>query len=317
MVLPRPAASLAIDGRDLSLPEAAAVWVAVEGTVLGGHDRATVALGPLSPWLDLSTGAMVELSLGPGQDNLEPVLTGQIEGVRQLTWGATVAVLATTAKLHRLRIGRSYTSQSVGDIVRDLCGAAGVTTGDVDDGPTLGAYHVDERRTGWRHLRDLAGLFCAELTSGPSGEVHVRAPKTGNAQHTLRAGAELLDWAAGPQLPAADPLPVGPYGAASEQGTDAWSLIHHAPGGSGAHRVLPAIRDRDAASAIDDAATAAHNRSAARARVTATGAPAVRAGDLVELDDVPRAAATYRVLRIRHLIDADGFRSTLDLEAAE
>jgi phage protein D len=316
MALPRPAASLTVDGRELSLPEAAAVSVVVEGTVLGSHDRATIVLGPLSPWLDLDTGATVEVSLGVADDSLQAVLTGQIDGVRQQTWGTTIRILATTAKLDRLRIGRSYTSQSIGDIIRDLCGAAGLTTGDVDDGPTMGAYHVDERRTGWRHLRHLAALLGAELASSAGGEVHVRAPRTGSAQHTLRAGAELLDWYAGPQQAAADPLPVGPYGAASEQGTDAWSLIQHAPGGSGAHRVLPAIRDRDAAAAIDSAATAAHTRSTARARASATGAPAVRAGDLVELDAVPRAAATYRVLRTCHRLDANGFATTLDLEAA-
>jgi phage protein D len=316
MALPRPAAALAVDGRELSLPEAAVVSVAVEGTVLGSHDRATIVLGPLSPWLDLTTGAEVEVSLGLSSDDLQAVLTGQVEAVRQLTWGTVVRVLATTVKLDRLRIGRSYTAQTAGDIVRDLCDVAGLTPGDVDDGPTMGAYHVDERRTGWRHLRELAALLGAELASGSAGEVHVRAPRTGNAQHTLRAGAELLDWSAGPQSAAADPLPVGPYGAASEQGSDAWSLIQHAPGGSGAHRVLPAVRDRDAAAAIDNAVTAAHQRATVRGRAVATGAPTVRAGDLVELDEVPRAAATYRVLRACHRIDVDGFRTTLDLEAA-
>lgn len=316
MALPRPAAALVVDGRELSLPEAAAVSITVEGSVLGSHDRAAIVLGPLSPWLDLAIGATVEVSLGLADDDHTAVLTGQVEGVRQLTWGTLIGVLATTVKLDRLRIGRCYTAQKVGDIVRDLCGAAGLTTGDVDDGPTLGAYHVDERRTGWRHLRELAALLGDELASGAAGEVHVRAPRTGSAQHTLRAGAELLDWAAGGQAATADPLPVGPYGAASEQGSDAWSLIQHAPGGTGPHRVLPAVRDRDAAAAIDSAATAAHQRSTVRGRAVATGVPAIRAGDLVELDDVPRAAATYRVLRARHRIDAGGFRTILDLEAA-
>lgn len=316
MALPRPAATIVVDGRELSLAEAAVVSIAVETTVLGGHDRATIVLGPLSPWLDLATGSEIEIALGMNDDDLEAVLTGRVSGVRQLVWGALVDVLATTAALDRLRLGRSYTAQRVGDIVRDLCGAAGLTPGEIADGPTLGAYHVDERRTGWRHLRDLAALLGAEPASGAGGEVHVRAPRTGSAQHSLRAGAELLDWAAGPRTPGAEPLPVGPYGAASEQGADAWSLIQHAPGGSGPHRVLPAIRDRDAASALDDATAAAHARSAARARATATGTPTLRAGDLVELDGIPRGAATYRALRARHRIDRAGFVTTLDLEAA-
>jgi hypothetical protein len=112
------------------------------------------------------------------------------------------------------------------------------------------------------------------------------------------------------------PAQVGPFGAASEQGTDAWSLVHHQPGGGGLHRVLPAIRDREAAAAIDAATSAAHARLGGLARVVATGASKVRAGDLVELADVDRASATYRVLRSRHQIDEHGFRTSLELEAA-
>ncbi len=315
MVLPRPTAAITVDGREMGMPEAAAHAVRVEGTVCGGHDRATVVLGPLSPWLDVAAGATVEVALGLG-DDLEPVLTGQVERIRQVPWGTLLEVLATTAALDRVRLGRVYTAQTVGDIVRDLCGAADLTPGEVDTGPTFGAYHVDERRTCWRHLRDLAGLLRAELASSAVGEVHLRAPRSGTAQHALRAGADLLGWAAGARLAGTAPMPVGAFGAASEQGADAWSLVHHLPGGPGAHRLLPAIRDREAASAIDDAAKAAHIRSGARAHVIATGVPAIRAGDLVELEDLPRAAGTYRVLRTQHQIDDVGFRTTLELEAA-
>ena len=315
MVLPRPAATLTVDGRALTMPEAAAAALTVESTVTGTHDRATLVFGPLSPWLDVAVGALVKLSLSTGGDP-EPVLTGQVERLRHVTWGTVVEVLASTAALDRLRVGRVYTAQTAGDIVRDLCSTAGLSTGEVDDGPTLGAYHVDERRTGWRHLRSLARLLGAELASSAAGELHVRTPRTGRAQHTLRGGAELLGWAGGARTPGTELLQVGPYGAASEQGSDAWSLIQHEPGGSGPHRVLPAIRDREAASAIDNAARAAHQRSTARLRAVATGAPAIRAGDLVELDDVPRAAGTYRVLRTRHHLDGGGFRTALELEAA-
>ena len=315
MVLPRPGAALRIDGRQLGMPEAAAVAVAAESTVTGTHDRAGIVLGPLSPWLEASAGAVAELSLGVG-DDLEPVLTGRVVRVRQLPWGTLLDVLAATAALDRLRVGRVYTAQTAGDIVRDLCSSADLTPGEVDAGPTLSAYHIDERRTGWRHLRDLARLMGSELASGAGGEVHVRAPRTGRAQHRLRAGAELLAWSAGTKTPGPEPLQVGPYGAASEQGADAWSLVAHQPGGSGPHRVLPGIRDREGASSIDRAASAAHARSDGWARALATGSPAIRAGDLVELADVPRASGTYRVLRARHRLDGSGLRTSIEMEAA-
>lgn len=316
MALSRPAAEITVDGRQLTIPEAAAVAVATESTVTGSHDRAWVVVGPLSPWLDVAAGAAVAVSLGLSADTVEPVFTGAVDRVRAGSWGTALTLLGSTAALDRIRIGRAYTAQTAGDIVRDLCAAAGLSVGEVADGPTLAAYHVDERRTGWRHLRELARLVGAELASGAAGEVHVRAPRSGAAQHTLRAGAELLDWAAGPRQAGADPLEIGPYGAASEQGSDAWSLVHHQPGGGGPHRVLPAIRDREAAVALDRAAAAAHARSGAHAVVAATGHAAVRAGDLVDLDGLPRDSGTYRVLRARHELDLGGFRTSLELEAA-
>ena len=109
---------------------------------------------------------------------------------------------------------------------------------------------------------------------------------------------------------------MGPFGAASEQGSDAWSLVHHQPGGSGAHRLFPAIRDRDAASAIDQASTAAHQRATGVGRVVTTGTPQIRAGSLVELAGTGTPDGTYRVRRARHRIDDGGLQSNLELELA-
>ena len=314
MALPRPAARLTIDGRGLTMPEAAAVSVDVALSLTGEHDRAVLVLGPLSPWLDLGIGAVAEVALGDA--STVGVLTGTVERVRHLPWGTLVDVLGPTAPLERTRVGRAYTGQTVGDIVRELISAAGAQAGDVDAGPTLGAYHVDERRSCWRHVRTLASMFAYELSSGAAGEVHVRPPRTGRADHTLRAGAELVSWAVGARQLALASAEVGPFGAASEQGAEAWSLLHHQPGGSGPHRIIPAVRDREAASAVDRAVATAHERTGAAGRVVATGQPNVRAGDLVALDGVERAAATYRVRHARHRIDRNGFRTTLDLEAA-
>jgi len=315
MALVRPAATLTIDGRELTLPEAAAVAIAVELSVGGGHDRARLLLGPLSPLLDVEPGATAEVAMGH-DDEVEPVLTGSVERVRHLPWGTAVDVLASTVALERVRIGRAYTGQTVGDIVRDLLSSGGVDAGDVDTGPTLGAFHVDDRRSCWRHVVALAAMFGAELATGAAGEVHVRAPRAGRADVVLRAGAELLSWAAGSGQLAAAPAEIGPFGAGSEQGADAWSLVHHQPGGGGVHRIVPAIRDREAASAIDQAFFAARDRSAGVGRVVATGVAAVRAGDLIELAGVDRAASTYRVRRAQHRIDDGGYRSAFDLEAA-
>ena len=304
-----------MDGRKLTLAEAAIAQVAVETGVLGQHDRATIVLGPLSPLLDTAAGAQAELAIGYGDDT-ETVITGSVARVGQVPWGTCVEVLSKSAALDGVRVGRSYVQQSVGDIARDLLGEGGVDPGEVDGGATLSVYHVHERRSAWQHLRSLAALFGAELSSGGDGSVNLHAARKGSADLRLRGGADFLGWVAGTNAERAKRASTGPFSAASEQGSDAWSLVHHEPGGSGEHALLAAIRDQDGASARDDAVEAARGRAKGFARASVTGRQSLRAGDLVELEDVDRAAGTYRALAVTHRIDDGGFVTTLTLEGA-
>jgi phage protein D len=315
MTLQRPAAKLTIDGRELTLAEAAVARCTVESNVLGQHDRATVVLGPLSPFLDTAAGAKAELAIGYG-DDVETVLTGTVDRAGQVPWGTALELVSASAALDLVRPGRSYVQQTVGDIARDLLGEAGVDSGDVDSGPMLALYHIDERRSAWHHLRTLASLFGIELSSAGDGSVNLHAPRKGRADHTVRAGAELLGWTAGTRSALAAARPTGPFSAASEQGSDAWSLVHHEPGGSGDHEILPSIRDQDRATARDDAVAAARQRAGGFGRAGITGIAALRGGALVELDGVDRAGGTYRALAVTHRVDEDGFVSVLTVEAA-
>jgi hypothetical protein len=316
MTLPRPAGRVTIDGRSLTLAEAAVARCSVETSVLGRHDRATLVLGALSPLLDTAPGATAELSIGLSDDVLQTVITGSVDRIGQLPWGACLGIASASAELDRTRVGRSYLQQNMGDIARDLLSEAGVGEGQIDGGPMIAVYNVEERRSAWHHLRSLAALYGAELSSGGDGGVNLRPPRTGRADHTLRAGAELLGWIAGKRTPGPEPLESDAFSAASEQGSDAWSLIRHEASGGGVHDVLPAVRDQDRAAVRVRALSAAHDRSGGFARAGTTGIAKIRAGDLVALDGVDRAAGTYRALAVDHGLDSSGFVSLLTLEAA-
>jgi len=315
MTLRRPAAVLRFDGRALALDESAAASVAVELTTTGGHDRARLVLGPGSPVLDLAAPSGITIELGDGRDTAA-VFAGTVVRLTHRPWGTDVDAVSASGALDTVRVGRAYVARSIADIVTDLAGEAGVTTGEIDADTTLAVFHVDEARTAWRHVRNLASLCGAELSSGPHGEVNLRPQRTGSADHTLRGGAELLGWAVGARAQRPDGPTVGPFSAASEQGSDAWSLLHHDPGGGGFHRVDPSLRDRDIGQLIEFAGSSARRRATRHGRVIVAGDAGIRAGHLVELDHVERAAATYRVVTVRHEIDGDGFRTTLWTEAA-
>jgi len=310
----RPTATVTIEGQDLSLAESATAALFVVATTTTAHDRATLTLGPGSPALDIAPDARVEVSLGI--DDVDLVFTGTVARVAHEPWGTEVQALASSAALDDVRIGRAYLSRTVGDIATDLLGAAGVGVGAVDSGPTLPVFYVDESRSAWRHLCKLAALVLAEVTSSPNGDVNLRPPRTGAPDHTVRAGAELLSWAVGRRHGLVAARTVGPFSAASEQGNEAWSLLHHDPGGSGPHHVHPLLRDRDIAQAVDGATDASRSRSGNEGWATVTGDQSIRPGHLIELASVDRAAATYRVVTARHEIDLGGYRTTLRLEGA-
>ncbi len=314
MTISRPDATISIDGQDLSLAESATATLFVVSTSTLAHDRATLTLGPGSPVLAVAPGARVEVSLGTS--DLDAVFTGAVARVAHQPWGTEVHALSASAALDAVRVGRAFRDQSIGDIVSNLLAEGGVNAGAIEGGPTLPVFYADEGRSAWRHLCRLAGLVLAELTSDASGAVNFRPPRSGTADHTLRAGAELLSWAVGRRNELAAVPSVGPFSAASEQGADAWSLLHHDPGGSGAHHVHPLLRDRDIAQVVDDATAVARSRAGDEGWATVMGDAAIRAGDLVELESIERAAATYRVVTSRHEIGIDGFVTTMRLEGA-
>ena len=275
----------------------------------------------LSPFVDVEAGADAEVKLGYG-DDLETVFAGTISAVERAPRGLLVEGLAATAALSTARVGRSYVGQTVADVVNDLVSSAGGTAGEVSASTTLSAYHVDERRSAWTHVRELARLSrAAELSSGGDGSLNFRPVKTGTADHTLRHGADLVAWDVGPRGGAGPAVSVVPFGAASEEGTAKWHIVLREPEGSspsGPVVVAAALRDRDAAQALTDALAARSARGTAGGSLLLVGDGSIRAGDLVELTDMPSGEdGVLRVVSVAHLLaPTTGFRTALAVEAA-
>jgi hypothetical protein len=319
MTVRRPEAAITLGGSALSGPQASMGEVRVDLGVGGAHDRfrGTVLRG--SPVADAAPGDAITIELGDA-DGTDTVLTGEVTAVEKREWGAVVEGLAATAPLSRTRVAQSYLGQTVGAIVDDLVSAGQGTTGRVTATLELSAYHADDRRSVWAHLRELARLAGCELSCDPTGAVDFRPPRTGPADHTLRAGAELLAWSTGPRAPSDAELDVVPYGAASEEGTAKWHLLLKEPEGSsptGPVLIPAALRAREGATALKDALTATTTRRKGRGQLIAAGDPAIRAGDLVELADMPAGEdATVRATAVTHLFTRAGFVTVLRTEAA-
>ncbi|MEM9519496.1 MAG: hypothetical protein AAGA37_09255 [Actinomycetota bacterium] len=329
-----PTFAVVIDGQELSAAQAGISIALVDIGLGAAHDRAQLALSWHSPHANISPGTPVEVLVGFNEPSA--VLTGSVDHVSHRPWGLVVDVFAAPSALSMTRVGRSYIELSAGDIVRDLLQEAEVEAGDVDAGPTLAAFHVDERRSAWQYINDLAATTGGELSTSPSGALHMRtAPGAeaglgalaGAAASALglgsarRYGAEVHDFAFGPAARLAPETTVLAYGAGSELGGERWHVLVREPAGgapSGPTLVPGALRDRQAAEQLGGAIEAAAERSQLLGWIRLTGDPGLRAGDPIEVTDFPHLAdVSARVRRLRHQVSSHhGFTTTVDLEAA-
>jgi hypothetical protein len=315
--LRRPGAALTLDGDRLTAAEAPLTALNVELGVGTAHDRFRAAFGAISRFSDVAAGASAVVELGY-DDSLETVLTGTVTGVERRPWGFVVEGLAASFALSRTRIGRSYVSQSAGDIVSDLVSAAQGTPGEVSSSLSLSAYHADERRSVWSHLCTLAHLAGCELSAGGDGSVNFRPPKSGSPDHSFRHGAELVAWDVGPRDTAATDISVVPFGAASEEGSDKWHVLLREPdGGAPSDETLVpgALRDRDSAQTYEQALKDARTRRGTGGEVLVGGDAGVRAGDVLTLDDVPGSSDPLRVTAATHRLGGGaGFFTLMRVE---
>ncbi|HVE86640.1 MAG TPA: hypothetical protein VND93_27470 [Myxococcales bacterium] len=315
MSLSRPNAVLTVGGQDYSAAEAALVRLRLYLGLSGSHDAAELTLWPSTKLKDAAAGDTLEISLGE-TDGEEAVFTGEVTEVLAGADAVVLEGLAATVALSRSRKSQSYLSQSVADIVKDL--ASDIDVDEVQGDLQLDAYAVDDRRSLWSHVLDLAALTGADVGCSAEGGLRFSPFQGGSADVSLRYGADVLSWHAGPRAAPAVPTVIA-SGAASDAGAEKWHWLTRDPAsGSTSARVVAAFRTRDAADQLNQALADRAGRAALRGQVTLVGRTDVRPGARVEIQDLPTGdLGTLRVLAVEHVLDARaGFTTALTVESA-
>jgi hypothetical protein len=299
------------------------------------HDAVELFCWPSSKLGAASIGSAAVVALGSSGSEAD-VWTGEITGVRLTPDGISLEGLAGTVALSRTFVSQSFVSVSVADVVQQLASAAGVDVDEVSGDTSLSSYAVDNRRSAWAHINDLAALVGADVTVSESGALNFISPAAGGSAGALggavsgasallgggsglRYGANLLEWRARTRaLPGT--LGVAAYGSGSESGSEKWHWLRGTVDavGDGPVRLSPAAHTRDAATAASDAIATRAKRAARRTDVLVVGDASIRPGQTTTISDIPGdAGGDLRVVAVEHLLDGDlGFVSRLTVEAA-
>jgi hypothetical protein len=302
---------------------AALVSVAVEAGVAPAVDAADVVLAT-GGGVDVALRDAGSVALGFGDSGADAVFAGTVGAIHRSLSGETrIVAVNGGAALAALRLNRSYEKRTVGDIVRDLASEAGVDAGSIEDGPTLPFYVVDDGRSGWMHVGDLAAKSGFLARFAPDGSLDVGPASEGEPAQTFTFAQDVLALDAAECPPVAGAITVVGEGAAGTQGDAAWSWLVKDPSGvtgtAGSGDPARLLRDRslrtlDAASGAAEATAARAAAGATTARLLVAGAPKATVGATVAVVGTPDGAldGTYVVRGVRHrYAKREGFASLL------
>jgi hypothetical protein len=307
----RPSARIEIAGQELSAAEAGLQRLAVS-LALGGHARADLGFWPRSKFAGARPGDAATIALGAAGEE-ETVLTGTVTAVRQGRDTLGIEVMDPGATLSLTRRTLIFEETAIDEIVSRLAAEADVSV-EADAAGDLAIYYVDPARPLWNHLRGLAALSGSDLFSAADGTLLFRQPG-GGASHTLRHGAELLDWRIAARPPSAA-IAAGAHGDKSGSGT--WHWVAPDPLGDAPEptRIHGVLADVDGADAATQAAKSRVANAAFGGHVVLSGAAEIRPADSAVLEDIEGGDPDpLRILRVRHSLDGDrGFLTVLDVE---
>src|SRR5439155_3496752 len=238
--------------------------------------------------------------------------------------GTRLVATNGSASLAALRVDQSYERRSAGEVVTDLAGRAGASTGTIEDGIDLPAFVADGSRSAWSLVAALAARcgFLAVVTG--DGDLAFGPIDPGGPVRTFTAGQDIVAIVGGPRRQLVGSVTVVGEGAAGSKGDDAASWLVKDPGAlrtsSGAgdlgrFRSDPALRSADASTSASSGLATLAGLSDAALHLLVTGAPEVRPGTSVTVAGAGDGLdGTYLVVGVRHrFAHGRGLDTTLDL----
>ncbi len=248
----------------------------------------------------------VSVSLGYDTD-LTHVFAGSVDVVEVGMSRLRILGLSNMAKLLKLRVNRTYLKQTAGDIVKDLCNMAQVSTGDVQDGVTLPSFFISHEVPAYEYVKGLADRSGFDVYFTPNNRIAFKEYKP-ETTHELQFGLNVLEVEAVHFRP---PPAVKVFGESpsSVKGTDTahWLTKNEVEGSAGSGQAIlvfdPAVKDKSTADQVARSKLA-RAKQALQVSIITLGDPKVKLGDAVSLEGFDHRLLTgeFKVQTAEHSV---------------
>jgi len=263
--------------------------------------------------IKIKRGDDVSIQLGYN-DNLIDVFKGTVDDIEHEFSRVRVTGFNFASRLVNLRVNQVYENQSAGKIVSDLAGKANIKVEDVSDGINFSVYVVDDCKTVFEHIRDLAERCGFDVYLNVDNKLIFKKYER-KEPHVLEYGKNIVEIEVYDYKPIYTGVTVHGESPASYKGADTshWLTKKKVEGVAGSDRVLPifdpAIRDKDTAESVAKNRLEIMSKSISGV-VKVIGNAEIKLGDTIEIKGVPNGKVNgeFQVRAVEHILNkVDGF----------
>jgi phage protein D len=256
-------------------------------------------------------GDLISVELTAGGSSAK-VMTAEVHSITSSLGQTKITGRTGLEKLANVRLNHTYENQSLSQIVRDLAGQAGITTGEVATGSTYPYLLVHEWRNLLSQLRELARRDGLDLYFDAENKLTLKKFDKSSADHTFYYGIDILDLSLFNHRETAGRLVVYGESPVSSQGADTWHWaakdLSPFRGEVGRGRATLAVQDaalrtKDAADSLAAAKLGAAADAATGGRLKLLGRPQVTPADAIEIREAPKPELNglFKVAQVRHV----------------
>jgi hypothetical protein len=271
---------------------------------------------------DIKQGDPVTIELTAGEKSVQ-VMAAEVQQIQSSLGQTEIVGVTGLQKLAQARLNQGYENQSLSQIVQDIAGQVGVSTGEIETGNTYPYLAIHDGKSLLTHIVELAKREGLDVYCDPDNQLTVKKFTKTSADHTFYYGIDLLDLHLFNHPPTSDQVQVSGESPSSNQGTETWHWLVKDPtscqgkAGKGSKSLSlqdGAIRTKDTADSFAKAKVNALKNQATGGQLKILGNPTVKLGDAIEIKEAPKPELNglFKVASVRHIFNKrDGYLTVI------